>query len=103
VTDPAPQPLPAPVTYDRLIELIATFPSMRDRRLAEQMLAAMVELFELHPATIDLKITSAAIAEMGEAFAMFAPYRDRPKVTIFGSARTSMEDPLYVQARDVAT
>ena len=25
---------------------------------------------------------------MSDAFAMFAPYRDRPKVTIFGSART---------------
>lgn len=92
----------APASCDRLAELVATFPSIRDRRLAEQMIASMIELFELHPATIDLKITSAAIAEMSDAFAMFAPYRDRPKVTIFGSARTLATDPLYVQARDVA-
>jgi uncharacterized protein (TIGR00730 family) len=85
-----------------LAELVATFPSIRDRRLAEQMIVAMIELFELHPATIDLKITGSAIAEMGDAFAMFAPYRDRPKVTIFGSARTLEADPLYRQARDVA-
>ncbi|MBI5089635.1 MAG: Rossman fold protein, TIGR00730 family [Actinobacteria bacterium] len=66
------------------------------------MVQSMVELFAQHPATIDLKITSAAIAEMSDAFAMFAPYRDRPKVTIFGSARTLPDDPLYVQARQVA-
>jgi hypothetical protein len=34
---------------------------------------------------------------------MFAPFREIPKVTIFGSARTQMADPLYMQARDVAT
>jgi uncharacterized protein (TIGR00730 family) len=33
---------------------------------------------------------------------MFAPYRERPKVTIFGSARTLAADPLYEQARLVA-
>jgi uncharacterized protein (TIGR00730 family) len=97
-----PVPVTPPASYDRLAELIATFPAVRDRRFAEQMIAAMIELFELHPATIDLKITSAAIAEMTDAFAMFAPYRDRPKVTIFGSARTRADDPLYVQARQVA-
>jgi uncharacterized protein (TIGR00730 family) len=40
---------------------------------------------------------------MREAFKMFAPFHDVPKVTIFGSARTQMADPLYMQARDVAT
>jgi uncharacterized protein (TIGR00730 family) len=40
---------------------------------------------------------------MREAFKMFAPFHDIPKVTIFGSARTQMADPLYMQARDVAT
>jgi len=51
---------------------------------------------------LDLKIASAALKEMREAFDAFAPYRDVPKVTIFGSARTAPEDPLYRQARDLA-
>ena len=51
---------------------------------------------------LDLKITAAALKEMREAFLAFAPYRDVPKVTIFGSARTLPEDPLYDQARRVA-
>jgi len=51
---------------------------------------------------LDLKITASALAEMRDAFRMFAPYLDRPKVTIFGSARTLADDPLYAQTRAVA-
>nr|WP_274637525.1 TIGR00730 family Rossman fold protein [Microbacterium bovistercoris] len=51
---------------------------------------------------LDLKITSAALTEMRAAFGLFAPYRDVPKVTIFGSARTKANDPLYRQAKDAA-
>ncbi len=50
----------------------------------------------------DLKITNAAVKEMREAFRVFAPYTNTPKVTMFGSARTREEDPLYTQARDLA-
>src|SRR4051812_30490254 len=39
---------------------------------------------------------------MRDAFKVFAPYRDVPKVTMFGSARTLPDDPLYAQARDLA-
>ena len=39
---------------------------------------------------------------MRAAFNVFAPYRDVPKVTIFGSARTRPDDPLYRQTVDVA-
>jgi uncharacterized protein (TIGR00730 family) len=39
---------------------------------------------------------------MAEAFRVFAPYRDVPKVTMFGSARTAPSDPLYGLARELA-
>jgi uncharacterized protein (TIGR00730 family) len=51
---------------------------------------------------LDLKITASALKEMRAAFAMFRPLADHPKVTIFGSARTRTDDPLYAQARDLA-
>jgi uncharacterized protein (TIGR00730 family) len=51
---------------------------------------------------LDLKISSAALTEMRAAFELFAPYDDVPKVTIFGSARTKPDDPLYRQARHAA-
>ncbi|MEV5041984.1 TIGR00730 family Rossman fold protein [Microbacterium sp. LMI1x-1-1.1] len=51
---------------------------------------------------LDLKIASAALSEMRSAFSLFAPYRTSPKVTIFGSARTRPNDPLYRAAADIA-
>lgn len=51
---------------------------------------------------LDLKITKAVVAEMRDAFAVFAPYRHVPKVTIFGSARIRETDPLYAQTRRFA-
>src|SRR5947209_1049649 len=36
------------------------------------------------------------------AFKVFEPYKHVPKVTMFGSARTLPDDPLYSQARDLA-
>ncbi|MGH9246259.1 MAG: TIGR00730 family Rossman fold protein [Acidimicrobiales bacterium] len=52
---------------------------------------------------LDLKITNAALKEMRNAFRIFAPYRHIPKVTIFGSARIDAANPLYDQARGLAT
>lgn len=62
----------------------------------------MLGLIDDEPHTLDLKIASAAVAEMRDAFAMFAPYQGVPKVSIFGSARTKPDDPLYEQTRRVA-
>ncbi|MGB9345733.1 MAG: LOG family protein, partial [Ilumatobacteraceae bacterium] len=39
---------------------------------------------------------------MRDAYAMFAPYKDRRKVAIFGSARTRADDPLYGLTRQLA-
>ena len=39
---------------------------------------------------------------MHAAFRVFAPYKEQRKVSIFGSARTKPDDPLYAQARDLA-
>lgn len=51
---------------------------------------------------LDVKIANAAFAEMRDAYRLFAPLRGTRKVTIFGSARTQVTDPLYVQTRDLA-
>src|SRR5215469_15042238 len=46
----------------------------------------------------DLKILSRTLRELRYAFKVFAPYRTRRKVTVFGSARTRPEDPTFQQA-----
>ena len=71
----------------------------------DQLFETMVSVVKLAGDGADrlnLKITNAAIREMREAFKVFDPYRDVPKVTIFGSARTLPDDPLYVQTRALA-
>jgi uncharacterized protein (TIGR00730 family) len=50
----------------------------------------------------DLKIVNRSLKEMRYAFSVFAPYRAARKASIFGSARTHPDDPLYVQARTLA-
>jgi uncharacterized protein (TIGR00730 family) len=49
----------------------------------------------------DVKIITRALRELRYAFKVFTPYRDRRKVTIFGSARTPPEAPAFAQARDL--
>ncbi|MFM9173702.1 MAG: TIGR00730 family Rossman fold protein [Acidimicrobiaceae bacterium] len=73
-----------------------------NRRLITELVKKSLQLGQDSTSTLNLKIASAAIAEMREAFAMFAPYSDRKKVTIFGSARTMKNDPVYKQTQAVA-
>ncbi len=87
---------------DRVARVLTELGVTKDLRLAEAFISEALGLVTDQPETLDLKIASAAVAEMRDAFAMFAPYKDVRKVTIFGSARTTREDPLYEQARKVA-
>ena len=81
---------------------VAALGVSKDDRLARQLVTSAADLLRSRPATLDLKIAGAALQEMHEAFEVFAPYRGRDKVTIFGSARTSSDDPLYAAAQRVA-
>ena len=73
-----------------------------NRRLIAELVKESLQLGNDATSTLNLKIASAAIAEMREAFAMFAPFSERKKVTIFGSARTTKSDPVYKQTQAVA-
>lgn len=84
---------------DAIAELLEASGASADVDLALEMLVSVVGLASDDLDRLDRKIVSAALAEMREAFGVFAPFRDVPKVTIFGSARTRPDDPLYGQAR----
>lgn len=81
--------------------VVADLGVSRDVRLAESLVSEALGLVADRPDTLDLKIAAAALAEMRAAYAVFAPFKDEPKVSIFGSARTRSDDPLYIQARDL--
>jgi uncharacterized protein (TIGR00730 family) len=46
----------------------------------------------------DVKLLNTALKELRYAFKIFAPFRHRRKVTVFGSARLPASDPAYAQA-----
>jgi len=48
--------------------------------------------------TGDVKVIQTALRELRYAFRLFAPYNDKRKVTIFGSARTKPDKQEYQQA-----
>mgnify|MGYP002624061650 CR=1 FL=1 len=48
----------------------------------------------------DLKILARTMRELRYAFKVYSGYRDRRKVTVFGSARTPEDDPDFRQAVD---
>jgi uncharacterized protein (TIGR00730 family) len=77
------EPLPAPRRISDLIERI--------KESADK-------LARDHTSRGDLKILSRTLSELRYAFKVFTPYRSYRKVTVFGSARTSREDPAYGQA-----
>jgi uncharacterized protein (TIGR00730 family) len=86
----------------RVVDLLDAAGADIDTDLLFEMLATVVRMARDGLDRLDLKISSAALREMRQAFRVFAPYRHVPKITIFGSARTRPDDPLYVQARELA-
>lgn len=82
---------------DDIRGLIADAGITDDVDLIARILATGVGLGLDDSSRLDLKITSAALSEMRSAFALFAPYRGIPKVTVFGSARTAPESALYLR------
>lgn len=99
MTDSAAVP---PEATDDIRALIADAGISDNIDLIARMLATGVGLGLDGTDRLDLKIASAALTEMRAAFRLFAPHRDVPKVTIFGSARTMSHDVLYRAAADVA-
>jgi uncharacterized protein (TIGR00730 family) len=75
----------------------------RNRDVLAEILRAAYKLAGDDADRLNLKITRDALKEMSTAFRVFAPYADVPKVTVFGSARTHRTDPLYLQARELAS
>jgi uncharacterized protein (TIGR00730 family) len=74
-----------------------------NRDQLQEMLVSVARLAGSVNDRLDLKIANAALREMLEGFEVFAPYRWVRKITMFGSARTLPSDPLYSQARDLAS
>ena len=65
----------------------------------------MVSLLEVARRERELsewRLISGALADISDALEVFQPHRSVRKITVFGSARTRLEDPCYALARDLA-
>ena len=86
-------------TLKAIEELLKSFELIQrplsDVRQLNRFITTVTDLVTGPSSSLDIKIASAAIEEMSRAFTMFAPYRDVRKVSIFGSARTTPDSPIY--------
>ncbi len=66
--------------------------------IMKELLAGTLRLHSSHLDILDLKIVNRAVKELRHAFRVFHDYRNRRKISIFGSARTASDDPNYQMA-----
>ncbi|MCJ7724895.1 MAG: TIGR00730 family Rossman fold protein [Acidimicrobiia bacterium] len=72
-----------------------------DTDMATEMMVTVLKLMRDEADRGDLKLVNSALKEMRYSFLTFAPHRDTRKATIFGSARTSPDDPNYLLATEL--
>jgi uncharacterized protein (TIGR00730 family) len=66
--------------------------------LVEEMIITALKLAKDQTTTADLKLFTRALKELRHAAKVFAPYRNVPKVVVFGSARTKYTEPECIAA-----
>ncbi len=72
------------------------------RELLRDLLARVVMVAEADADTDDLRVAVTAVDELLEAFMLFERFQGSKKLTIFGSARTKVDSPLFEMTRDLA-
>jgi uncharacterized protein (TIGR00730 family) len=84
----------------RIVELITAAGPTDDAALIFELIASAVRMQREGVARRELKIANYTLKEMRYAFHVFAPFRARRKVSVFGSARTRVDDAAYRSAHD---
>lgn len=95
-------PDPGPALAALTASLTSTSRTDTDVRNIIRLLESTELLVRGSASSLDVKIAGVAVTEMTRAFEMFAPHRHEPKVTIFGSARTQHDSPIWAQTVEAA-
>jgi hypothetical protein len=80
---------------DSLMRLVG---DIRHTDLVREMILAALKAGQEDEIRGDLKLMNTTLKEMRFTTKIFSPYRDKRKVTVFGSARTLPEEPVYKMA-----
>src|SRR5476649_36923 len=84
---------------DAQLQLVA--PSSPNIPLYRDMILTVLRMAQDDRNRWNAKITLQAIRELDNAFRVLEQFKGRRKVTVFGSARTPVEHPLYALAREL--
>lgn len=85
---------------DNLLTLCVP-PNSKNQSLYRAMLSTIIRMAEADRNRWDAKIMMQTLREMEHAFSVLEQFKRRRKVTVFGSARTNKEHPLYQLAHSV--
>lgn len=85
---------------DELVNLAAASGSP-NTALYREMLVTVIRMAQADRNRWDAKIMLQTLREMEHAFASLEQFKRRRKVTVFGSARTPIDHPLYALAREL--
>src|SRR5512147_1651248 len=80
---------------DKLIEAAE---GIRRPEYVREMILAALKAGQEDDESADLKLMNTTLKEMRFTSKVFGPYRDKRKVTVFGSARTQPHEPIYQMA-----
>jgi uncharacterized protein (TIGR00730 family) len=79
-------------------QLVDEMGTEKPRELIEEMIMTALKMARDQTSVADLKLLNRALKELRYAVRVFAPYRDRRKVAVFGSARTPEDAEEYKAA-----
>lgn len=96
--DKRARPSANPELDRRIRELIDFKGGGHNQDLVADLVAQSLRLLHDVEDRGDVRVINTAVRELRYAFRLFAPYADKRKVTIFGSARTAPESTEYRQA-----
>src|SRR5512137_760294 len=86
---------------DEIIEqLMKTAQGIRRPEYVREMIIASLKAGQEADESADLKLMNSTLKEMRFTAKVFGPYRNVRKVTVFGSARTQPQEPVYAMARE---
>ncbi|WP_305044065.1 TIGR00730 family Rossman fold protein [Geoalkalibacter sp.] len=80
---------------DELIDQLTRQVGVHHPGIVREMILSALKAGQEIDYPADLKLMRTTMKEMRYTSKVFGPYRDRRKVTIFGSARTQPEEPIY--------
>jgi uncharacterized protein (TIGR00730 family) len=82
-----------PEFEERIRQLVADWGAEKSPELIEELIVTALKMARDKMGTGDLKLMNRSLKELRYAAKIFAPYRDRRKVVVFGSARTAPSEP----------